>query len=390
MKDQFERLCFGADVISTELLREKMERGRPLVVKFGVDPTRPDIHLGHTVVLRKMRIFQELGHQVVFLIGDFTARIGDPTGRSETRPVLSAEEIERNAKTYMAQVGRILDASQLTVRFNSEWLSPLSFADVLSLAASVTVARILERDDFAKRYASEQAIHLSEFMYPLMQGYDSVALKADVEMGGVDQRFNILLARQMQRAFDLEPQVAFLMPILPGLDGVQKMSKSLDNYVGIDETPDAMFGKLMSLPDDQIGPYFRLLSDIGEGELGRLERGMTERTVNPRDAKLRLARTIVADFHGEAAAEAAQESFLRVFSRRQLPDEMPVHRIGAGETILAALVAASLVSSSSDARRLLAQGAVELDGEKIKDKDAPAHPGILRVGKHRFLRLVGS
>ncbi|MBE3589374.1 MAG: tyrosine--tRNA ligase [Firmicutes bacterium] len=394
-ESQLELLRRGAvQIVSEEELRDRLAAAiaarRPLRVKLGADPTAPDIHLGHTVVLRKLRQFQDLGHEVYFVIGDFTGRIGDPTDKSETRRQLSAEEVAENARTYETQVFKILDPRRTRVTFNSEWLAPLRFEDVVRLAAGVTVARLLERDDFARRFREERPISLHEFFYPLMQGYDSVALRIDVELGGTDQTFNILMARQIQRHYGLEPEILMSMPLLEGLDGVQKMSKSLGNYIGIDEPPEEMYGKAMSLPDALIARYLELVTDVPLAEIRTMERDMAAGRLNPRDAKMRLAREIVRLYHGAAAAEAAEAHFRRVFQRRELPEEMPEVRLQPGLGIVEMLCAAGLAASKSEARRLVAEGAVRLDGARVAGIDgAPAWEdgAVLQVGRRRFVRL---
>jgi len=373
------------DGLRAKLAEAEKER-RPLVVKAGFDPTAPDLHLGHLVLLEKLRQFQRFGHRVVFLIGDFTAMIGDPSGKNETRPPLSREQVQENAKTYERQVFKVLDPAHTEVRFNSEWLDRLSAADLIRLAGKVTVARMLERDDFEKRYKAGQPIALHEFLYPLLQGYDSVALRADVELGGTDQRFNLLMGRQMQEAFGQSPQVVLMLPLLEGLDGVRKMSKSLGNYVGIEEPPEEQFGKLMSISDELMWRYYELLTD---------EDLAAVRAMHPRDAKARLAHRIVARFHGKEAADRAQAQFERVFAKREVPEEVPQARISAqgrqGIWIAHALKQAGLVASTSEAVRLIQQGAVRVDGKKITQKDAQllvGGPYLVRVGRRRFLRLL--
>jgi tyrosyl-tRNA synthetase len=370
-------------IVSEEELERKLQLGRPLRVKLGLDPSAPDIHLGHTVVLRKLRQFQDLGHEVTLLIGDFTGRIGDPSGKSETRRQLTEEEVRANAATYERQALKVLDPRRTRVDFNARWLAPLTFAEVVALASRVTVARMLERDDFAARFASQRPIHLHEFFYALMQGYDSVALRADVELGGSDQTFNLMMAREIQREYGQEPEVAVITPIVAGLDGVQKMSKSLGNYVGIDEPPGAMFGKVMSVPDTLILPYFESFTDVP------LEAVAALAGRDPRNAKALLARTIVAQYHGAEAGERAAEEFERVFARRELPSDIPeVPLSGAARS--ATDVVAALGVSRSEARRLIAQGAVELDGVRLADPNAvpPVRDGsVVRVGKRRFGRI---
>lgn len=356
------------------------KENRPLVVKAGFDPTAPDLHLGHSVLLRKMRQFQDLGHAVVFLIGDFTAMIGDPSGRNETRPALTEAEVARNAETYKEQVFRILDAAKTSVRFNSEWLGPMSAADLTRLTGTITVARMLERDDFAKRHAEHAPISLREFLYPLLQGYDSVALRSDVELGGTDQIFNLLTGRTVQEAYGQPAQVVLTMPLIEGTDGVRKMSKSYGNHVAIRDSADEMFGKTMSIPDALMPTWFTLLTEIPEEAF----RPMLER---PREAKARLAAAVVEGYHGAEAARAAAERFDRVFRDKEAPAEMPERALSPGETLLETIVAAGLAPSKSEARRLFAQGGVTLDGARVEDAAAAARAGVLQVGKRRFLRL---
>jgi tyrosyl-tRNA synthetase len=383
------------DVVSRDLLEAKLERsqrtGTPLIVKLGVDPTAPDIHLGHTVVLEKLRQFQELGHQVVFLIGDMTGRIGDPSGRSETRRQLSKEDVEKFAETYVAQAGKVLDRDRLILRYNSEWLEPLHLAELIDLMSRMTVARILERDDFHERFSQHFPIHLHELLYPLMQAYDSVALKADVELGGTDQRFNILTARQIQEAYGQEPEVGLFMPILEGTDGVRKMSKSLGNYVGVEEPPDEIFGKVMSIPDSLIARWFQLLLGERPEVIGeRFKAGE-----NPRDIKAELARRLVARFWGEDWGRRTQENFDRTFRERVVPDDAPAlpwrtdwAQVGAIE-LVAGLPG---IPSRQEARRLLTQGAVTVDGQRLEiGSTVSLHPGSwIKVGKHRFFRIQGT
>jgi len=383
-------------VVEEEGLRAKLERSlrqrRPLRVKLGIDPTAPDLHLGHAVVLRKLRDFQDLGHQVILVIGDFTGRIGDPTGRSETRRQLTAEDVRRNAETYVQQVRRILDPQRTEVTFNSRWLEPLSFAEVLDLASKVTVARLLERDDFATRYRQGRPIHLHEFFYALMQAYDSVALEADVELGGSDQTFNLMMAREIQRDYGQEPEIAVITPLLVGLDGQQKMSKSLGNAVGISEPAAEMFGKLMSIPDTLIVPYLTLCTRLPVAEVDRLRRGLETGALNPRDVKLRLAEEVVATYHGSAAASGAREEFVARFSRREVPANLAATPWTGPQVtgVVDLLVGLGAATSRSEARRLVLQGAVELDGRRLGDPASAVelHEGtVLRVGKRTLLRL---
>lgn len=390
-----------AEIIPEEELAAKLERslrtGRPLKVKLGLDPTAPDIHLGHTVVLHKLRQFQELGHQVIIIIGDFTGRIGDPTGRTETRKQLSEEEIEANAQTYHEQIFKILDPKRTQVTFNSQWLAPLTFKEVIELTSKYTVARMLEREDFARRFKEGLPISIHEFFYPLMQGYDSVALEADVEVGGTDQKFNLLMGRVLQREYGQEPQVALMLPILEGLDGVQKMSKSLGNYIGINEPPQEMYGKTMSIPDGLILRYFELVTPISLEELAAIREGLASGSLHPRDAKMRLAREIVAFYHGAEAAQLAEEEFRRVFQQRELPSEVPEIKVAREEFdggriwLPRLLVLAGLVGSTSEARRLIQQGGVRLNNQRIDDPDLEVDLGegvLLQVGKRRFARVV--
>lgn len=378
------------DIIPLEELRHKLERGRPLRIKLGADPSAPDLHLGHTVVLNKLRQFQELGHVVIFLIGDFTAMIGDPTGRSETRKALSREQIKQNATTYTQQVFRILDPERTEVRFNSEWLDALSPADMIRLCGHYTVARLLERDDFNKRFREGIPIHVHELLYPLVQGYDSVALKADVEVGGTDQRFNLLVGRELQRAYGQEPQVILTMPLLEGTDGVQKMSKSLGNFIGITDPPTEMYGKVMSISDSLMLKYYELLSTV---DLNQLQ-AIREEKVHPLEAKKQLASELVERFHGQAAAISATEDFTQRFQRRELPSEIETFAwSGQDETVWIChlLRTTGLAKSTTEARRLIQQGGVRLDGTPVVDQDfhVPAQgEKILQVGRRRVIKLI--
>jgi tyrosyl-tRNA synthetase len=384
------------EVISGEELSRKVAASerekRPLRVKAGFDPTAPDLHLGHTVLIQKLKHFQEAGHQVVFLIGDFTGMIGDPSGKSETRRALTREDVERNAVTYKQQIFKILDPDRTEVRFNSEWLSPLRIEEMVRVAAQMTVARMLERDDFRKRYEEQRPISIHEFLYPLFQGYDSVALRADVEFGGTDQKFNLLVGRDLQRAYGQEPQVVMTTPLLVGLDGVNKMSKSLGNYVGITEPPETIFGKMMSISDELMIMYYELLSDIGVAELAALKEGLSGGSRHPMDAKVALAREIVARFHGAAAAREAEDGFRGRFSRKEFPDdarrvELPA---GGGTADLATVVSrvSGSFTSKSAARRLIAQGGVEVNGERATDPAVLLPPPAeirLKIGKKEFV-----
>ena len=393
-EQQLAELSRGAEEILPDGgLKAKLGKNRPLVIKAGFDPTAPDLHIGHTVLINKMRQFQEFGHEVVFLIGDFTGMIGDPSGKNATRPPLSAEEIEANAATYEAQVFKILDKDRTRVEFNSRWMSELGSAGMIRLAARHTVARMLERDDFSKRYAGGQPISIHEFLYPLVQGYDSVALEADVELGGTDQKFNLLVGRQLQQDYGQDPQLVMTMPLLEGLDGVQKMSKSLGNYVGITDGPEDMFGKLMSISDELMWRYFELLSFRGLDEIAGLKRSVDD-GMNPRDAKFELAREIVARFHDAAAAERAQQAFVGQFQKGGMPDDMPGFRLDAKDGALGVayvLKGAGLVSSTSEAFRMIKQGAVRIDGERIEDRGLEIKAGstnVFQVGRRRYARVT--
>ena len=393
IEQQMQLLCRGCEeVIQADDLRQRLQRGKPLRVKVGFDPTAPDLHLGHTVLLNKMRQFQDAGHQVIFLIGDFTGMIGDPSGKNATRKVLSAEQVQANAETYKAQVFKVLDAERTEVRFNTEWMGAMSTAEFASLASRYTVARMLERNDFEQRFKSNQPIAIHEFLYPIVQGYDSVALQADVELGGTDQTFNLLMGRHLQPQFGQPAQVIMTLPLLEGLDGVQKMSKSLDNYIGVDEDADSQFGKLMSISDSLMWRYFELLSARSNDELDAL-RADVAGGANPRDIKFLLGEEMVDRFHGEGAGAQARERFIERFARNQVPDDLPEVQLPVGSDgigIAAALTAAGLTASNSEAFRMLAQGAVKLDGEKISDRAMLLHAGfsgVLQVGKRRMCRL---
>ncbi|MFB7812880.1 tyrosine--tRNA ligase [Paenibacillus chitinolyticus] len=398
---QVEILRRGAvEIVPEEELKlkiaESLADNRPLKIKLGLDPSAPDIHVGHTVVLHKLRQFQELGHHVQLLIGDFTGRIGDPTGKSETRKQLTEEDVKRNAETYKKQIFKILDPEQTTVCYNSEWLSPLTFADVVELSAKLTVARVLERDDFSKRYTSGQPIHVHEFFYPLMQGYDSVALKCDVELGGTDQKFNLLMGRTLQKEYGVPAQVAIMMPLLEGLDGVNKMSKSLGNYIGIDEAPNEIYGKAMSVPDELMLKYYELATDLSHDELSALRTGIEDGSVHPRDAKMRLAATFVRMYHGEEAASEAERHFVTVFQQRALPDDIEEVELAAGELedggirLVKLLVTLGLQATNGEAKRSIQQGGVRLNEEKVTDPNASVEVkdgDILQVGKRKFAKI---
>nr|VFK18913.1 MAG: tyrosyl-tRNA synthetase [Candidatus Kentron sp. LFY] len=382
-----------SEILIESGLVAKLERGKPLRVKAGFDPTAPDLHLGHTVLINKLRQFQELGHGVIFLIGDFTGMIGDPTGKNATRKPLDTETVRANARTYESQIFKILDPANTEIRFNSEWMNQMTAADIMRLAAKHTVARMLERDDFEKRYRSEQPIAIHEFLYPLVQGYDSVALEADVELGGTDQKFNMLVGRQLQGAFGQEPQVVITVPILEGTDGVEKMSKTLDNYIGIHDAPDDMFGKIMSISDDLMWRYFELLSFRPLWEIDKW-RAEVKAGANPRDVKVSLAMEIVTRFHDSAAAQRAHEGFVARFRQGMIPDDIPERTLTAkdgGIPIAGLLKQAGLTSSTSEALRMIKQGAVRIDGERLSDPGLLVPAGarhVFQVGKRRFARVV--
>ena len=382
----------GADeILPLEELKKKLEKNKPLRVKLGMDPTAPDLHLGHTVVINKMKQLQDLGHEIIFLIGDFTGMIGDPTGKNVTRKPLTKADVLENAKSYEDQVFKILDKDKTRIAFNSEWMGKMSSAEMISLASKQTVARMLERDDFSKRYKGGQAISIHEFLYPLVQGYDSVALRADIELGGSDQKFNLLVGRELQKQADMEPQVILTMPILEGLDGVQKMSKSLGNYIGIDEDPDSMFGKIMSISDDLMWRYLELLSfeSLETIESWRKE---VEDGENPRNIKFRLADEIITRFHSNKEAKKSQQNFIDRFAKNQIPEEMDEYTFSKGLKIANLLKDSDLVNSTSEAFRMIKQGAVKMDGEKINDKDLTPNKGtsVYQVGKRKFARVTIS
>lgn len=377
-------------------LTRSLETGKPLTIKAGFDPTAPDLHLGHTVLIQKLRHFQLLGHEVNFLIGDFTGLIGDPTGKSETRPPLTAEDVKRNAETYKEQVFKILDPEKTKVVFNSTWLGQLSSYDMIRLASELTVARMLERDDFKKRFESNRPISIHEFLYPLIQGYDSVAMEADVELGGTDQLFNLLMGRDLQRSRGQEPQVVLTMPLLEGLDGVNKMSKSLGNYIGISEPPDNIFGKIMSISDELMFRYYELLSDLPMAEVQVLKERMQQGQIHPKAVKVQLAKEMVARFHSPEAADEAEQTFDQVFARHELPDdieEVQLPRANEAIWLPKLLLDAGLVKSTSDGRRMIQQNAVTLDGTRVEDINASIQAEgtvLLKVGKRRFCRVVFS
>ena len=400
LEEQLNFLRKGTvDIIPENELRAKLEKsartGKPLRVKLGLDPTAPDIHLGHTVVIRKLRAFQELGHTVIFLIGDFTGLIGDPSGKSATRPQLTRAEIDANAETYKAQMFKLLDPAKTEIRFNSEWMDKLGSDGFIRLASHVTVRQILERDDFAKRIAEERPVALHELLYPLTQAYDSVALNADVELGGTDQKFNLLMGRNLQREYDQEAQICVIMPLLEGTDGVQKMSKSLGNYIGITEPPQEIFGKVMSISDELMWRYYELVTDLTIPEIQNLRATAESGGRNPRDIKVELAKMIVADFHSREAADHAEEEFNRMFRSKQAPEEIEERAIpGGSRTVVELLVETQLASSKAEARRLLEQGGVSIQGERASNANAQIEvseaPVEIKVGKRRFLRVRSS
>lgn len=397
IEEQLELIERGVvDCISREELIKKLQKseatGVPLKIKAGFDPTAPDLHLGHTVLLQKLKHFQSLGHDIYFLIGDFTGMIGDPTGKSETRKALTVEQVAENAESYKEQVFKILDPVKTNVVFNSTWLGKLTSIDMIKLASQLTVARMLERDDFHKRFASEKPISIHEFLYPLIQGYDSVALEADVELGGTDQLFNLLMGRDLQRSAGQEPQIVITTPLLEGLDGVNKMSKSLGNYIGIAESADNIYGKVLSVSDDLMFRYFELLSDLSNQQIAALKSKVAANKLHPKEVKKQLARELTARFHGDAAALAAEENFEKIFKKGGVPDDVPEmrHAGTAPVSLPQLLVDAGLVSSTSEARRLIKQSAVSLDGEKATDVNAVIEPSgkmLIKVGKRRFSRI---
>ena len=393
--EQISYLKKGAvDLIREDDLRKKLEHsaktGKPLRVKLGADPTAPDIHIGHTVVIRKLKAFQELGHTAIFLIGDFTGMIGDPSGKNSTRPPLSREEIDKNAETYKTQIFKLLDPEKTEIRFNSEWMDKFSAADFVKLCSRVTVKQILERDDFEKRLREERPISLHELLYPLVQGYDSVALNADVELGGTDQKFNLMVGRDLQREYEQAPQIVLTTPLLEGLDGVNKMSKSLNNYIGIDENPNEMFGKIMSISDDLMWRYYELMTDITPTEIEKMKSG----DENPRNLKVNLAKLIIKDFHSPEDAEKAEADFVARFVKKEIPDEIEETQIVSGVYNLADLMTqTNLAASKKEAKRLIEQGGVKLNGEKISNTNAEINLNdeiLLQVGKRKFLKIKGN
>ncbi len=379
------------DLVSEEELLERLKEGRPLRVKLGVDPSRPDLHLGHAVVLRKLKQFQQLGHQIVLIIGDFTAMIGDPSGKSTTRPMLSREEVVENARSYAEQAFLILDREKTEIRYNNEWLGSMSFADVVKLAGKYTVARMLEREDFAKRYAEGTPISVSEFLYPLAQAYDSVAIQADVELGGTDQLFNLMVGRKIQEEYGLKSQIVMTMPIIEGTDGKLKMSKSYNNYVGLTDQPKDMYGKIMSIPDELIVKYARLLTDVNDDLLKKMEEEIDKKLVNPRDYKMWLAREIVTQFYGQEKAREAESYFVTVFQKKEMPDEMIEKSVEHGRYNIVDLLDNLGIGTRSEIKRLISQGGVYLDNNRIdniKSSVEVSNEHILRVGKRLFIKIV--
>jgi len=403
VNEQMELISMGTvEIIPLDELREKIRRSvetsKPLTVKLGVDPTRPDLHLGHSVPLTKLRHFQQLGHQVVLIIGDFTALIGDPSEQDETRPVLTPEDVERNARTYVEQASKIIDTKTARIVRNSEWLAPLSFGDVIELASKFTVARIMERDDFSRRLKENKPLGLHEFLYPLMQAYDSVALDADVEIGGTDQKFNLLAGRNLQRSLGKSPQCIITLPLLVGTDGVQKMSKSLFNDIGLTDSPDEMFGKVMSIPDEVMWDYYALVSGLSPREIEDIKSGVEDGEINPRDAKERLAIEIVTRYHGEKEARAAASEFKRIFRERKIPSEVPVYYLDLGDRqgrrvwIVDLLVRVNFAATRSEARRLIAEGGISVDGELVEDVNMEIDPEelkgkIIQKGRRKFVKV---
>ena len=398
VEEQLELIERGVvDCISREELKNKLARsaetGKPLKIKAGFDPTAPDLHVGHTVLLQKMKHFQDLGHEVYFLIGDFTGFIGDPTGKSETRKPLTREDIAKNAETYKEQVFKILDPEKTKIAFNSEWLGKIDSFDMIRLASELTVARMLERDDFKKRFEGGRPISIHEFLYPLIQGYDSVAMEADVELGGTDQLFNLLVGRDLQRSRGQEPQIVLTMPLLEGLDGINKMSKSLGNYIGITDPANDIYGKTMSVTDELMFRYYELLSDLTSYEIEKLKQGLEQGTLHPKEIKEKLARELTARFHSEEEAVQAQQNFDNVFAKHDLPDDLPEFKLSSDEPVWLPklMVDSGMVSSTSDGRRMIKQNAVSIDGEKVGDTNFAVEPAgdlILKVGKRRFCKVV--
>ena len=392
VNEQIKIILKGVDeIIGLEELREKLQQGKSLTVKLGLDPSAPDIHLGHTVVLRKLKQLQDLGHKIVIVIGDFTGKIGDPTGKSQARKALTTEQVLENAKTYEIQIFRVLDKNKTEVRFNSEWLSKMNFEDVIRLGSKMTVARMLEREDFKKRYENQMPISIHEFFYPLMQGFDSVELKVDIELGGTDQRFNLLMGRMLQKEFGQEPQCTIMMPLLEGLDGINKMSKSLGNYIGIDEEATVMFEKTMTVPDNLIVKYFELVTDIHPDKVAEIKKSLEEDSINPRDIKIQLARAIVELYHGKDAVRDAEERFRTVFQKRQIPDDIKVIKVKNDDFNLSEIIVSNgLAKSKNEFRRLVTQGGVKINEEKISNIEELklASEIIVQIGKKKFIKII--
>ncbi len=389
--EQIKIISKGVDeIIGLDELKEKLTKNKPLTVKLGLDPSAPDIHLGHTVVLRKLRQLQDLGHNIVIIIGDFTGKIGDPTGKSKARKALTTEQVLENAKTYEEQIFKVLDKKKTKVNFNSEWLSRMNFEDVIRLGAKMTVARMLERDDFKKRYENQMPISIHEFFYPLMQGFDSVEIKADIELGGTDQRFNLLMGRMLQKEFGQEPQCTIMMPLLEGLDGINKMSKSLGNYIGIDEDAKVMFEKIMTIPDELIVKYFELVTDIHPDEVEKIKELLRDGT-NPRDIKMQLGREIVELYHGKAAVKDAEDRFKLVFQRKEIPDDIKCVEVSKENLDLAEIITNNLlVKSKNEFRRLVVQGGVKVNGEKLGNIEdlILSEEMIIQIGKKKFIKII--
>ncbi|WP_195999867.1 tyrosine--tRNA ligase [Clostridium sp. 1001271B_151109_B4] len=392
VNEQIKIILKGVDeIIGLEDLRSKLEQGRTLTVKLGLDPSAPDIHLGHTVVLRKLKQLQDLGHKIVIVIGDFTGKIGDPTGKSQARKALTTEQVLENSKTYETQIFKVLDKDKTEVRFNSEWLSKMNFEDVIRLGSKMTVARMLEREEFKKRYENQMPISIHEFFYPLMQGFDSVELKADIELGGTDQRFNLLMGRMLQKEFGQEPQCTIMMPLLEGLDGINKMSKSLGNYIGIDESAAVMFEKTMTVPDNLIVKYFELVTDIHPDKVAEINRSLEEGIINPRDIKIQLAREIVELYHGKDAVRNAEERFKTVFQKRQIPDDIKIVEVNHDDFNLSEIIVSNgLASSKNEFRRLVVQGGVKINEEKLSNIEEFKLESeiIVQIGKKKFIKII--
>ena len=389
--EQIRIISKGVDeIIGLDELKEKLAKNKTLIVKLGLDPSAPDIHLGHTVVLRKLKQLQDLGHKIIIIIGDFTGKIGDPTGKSQARKALTTEQVLENARTYETQIFKILDKEKTEVKFNSDWLSKMNFEDVIKLGSKMTVARMLEREDFKKRYENQMPISIHEFFYPLMQGFDSVQLNADIELGGTDQRFNLLMGRMLQKEFGQEPQTTIMMPLLEGLDGINKMSKSLGNYIGIDEDAAVMFEKVMTIPDNLIIKYFELVTDVHPDKVDEIKNSL-ENGMNPRDVKLELAREIVELYHGKSAVQSAEERFKIVFQKRQIPDDIKtVECLISNFNLAEIIVSNGLVKSKNEFRRLVTQGGVKINGEKITSLETIKETSeiIVQIGKKHFIKIV--